>query len=316
VLSPQRGGSKLAAMRRATFVLASVLAAAVVAALLLYDRDSLRPSTAAQSGQTEAVQPQQTPSAATERNRLDTASKEEAAAQNQQPPSSNVNDEIRRQRRPQLDEATLREEDRKSALNDVVIGYWLLLEDLDLPKQDALDLIALLADMQTEQGWTSYQRGRTIGEQERSDRISAVIGQQKLEQFLALEKNEPAYWETYQIALLLQRRGVPTTSTQRDGMFDILVDVRAQYPFTSPPADIDPNSDEWIAYRLRQTDDFDRHVIELAPSVLSATQVAHLFNAYDAMARERLSTVEIQKRTRAGDPNWKGWVTPARWNPQ
>ena len=46
MLSPQRGGSKLVAMRRATFVLASVLTAAVVAALL-YDRDWLSPTTAA-----------------------------------------------------------------------------------------------------------------------------------------------------------------------------------------------------------------------------------------------------------------------------
>lgn len=316
VLSPQRGGSKLIAMRRATFVLASVLAAAVVAALL-YDRDSLPPSTAAQPGQTEAVQPQQTPSAATERNGLDTGSKEEAAAQNQQPPSSNVNDEIRRQRRPELDEATQREQDRKSALNNVVIGYWLLLEDLDLPKQDALDLIALLADMQTEQGWTSYQRGRTIGEQERSDRISAVIGPEKLEQFLALEKNGQAYSETYEIALLLQRRGVPTTAAQRDGVFEILVEVRDRYPSTRPPADLDQNSDEYIAHVLTQYDEFDRHVVELAPSLLSATQVGHLFEAYDYMSRERIADVAMQKKWRLEHPGADvGWVTPARWNPR
>jgi hypothetical protein len=303
-------------MRRATFVLASVVAAAVVAALL-YDRYSPSPSTAAQPRQTEAVQPQQTPSATTERNESDTASEEEAAAQNQQPPSSNVNDEIRRQRMPKLDEATLREQDRKAALNDTVIGYWLLLEDLDLPKQDALDLIALLADMQTERGWTSYQRGRTIGEQERSNRIAAVIGPEKLEQFLALEKNGQAYWETYQIALLLQRRGVPTTAAQRDAVFDVLVDVRAQYPVTPPPEDLDPNSAEDMADRLRQMDDFDRHVIERAPGALSPTQVAYLSDAYDRMSRERIDEFEWQKKMRADRPDQNlGWMTPARWNPE
>jgi hypothetical protein len=299
-------------MRRATFVLASVVVAAVVAALL-YGRDSLPPITAAHSGQTEAAPPP----AGAEPKQVDTASKEEAGAQDQQVPSSNINDEIRRHRRPQLDEATQREQDRKLALNDVVIGYWLLLEDLDLPKQDALDLIALLADMQTEQAWTSYQRGRTIGEQERWDRISAVIGPEKLEQFLTLEQHAREYAETYQIALLLQRRGVPTTRAQRDQVFDMLIDVRAQYPYTSPPEELDRNSAEYIAYRLRQTDDFDRHVIERAPSVLSPTQVAYLFQAYDRMSRERIDAFEWQKKMRAARPDQDlGWITPARWNPE
>jgi hypothetical protein len=304
--------SKLVAMRRATFVLGSVVAAAVAAALL-YDRDSLPPTTAAHPGQTEAVPPP----AAAEPNEFDTASKEEAGAQNQRPPSLNVNDEIRRQRVPQLDEATQREQDRKAALEQAVIDYLLLLEDLGLPKQGLKDLIALLAEMQTESAWTSYQRGRTISEQERSDRIAAVIGAEKLAQFLALEQNGAAYSETYRIALLLQRRGAPTTAAQRDGMFDILVDVRAQYPYTSPPEELDPKSAEYMAYRLRQTDDFDRHVIARAPSVLSPTQVAYLFQAYDRMSRERIDAFEWQKKMRATRPDQDlGWITPARWNPE
>ena len=302
-------------MRRATFVLASVLAAASLAGLL-YDRDSVRHTPAAHPGQTEAVPP----SVAAEPNGFDTESKEAAGAQNQQPssninqPSSNINDEIRRQRMSQLDEATQREQDRKSALNDVVIGYSLLLEDLDLPKQDALDLIALLADMQTEQGWTSYQRGRTIGQQERWDRISAVIGPEKLERFLALEKNGREYWETYQIALLLQRRGVPTTPAQRDGVFDILTEVRDRYPVTRSEG-LDPNSLEYLEYGLTQLDEFDRHVMELAPSVLSPRQVVHLFNEYDYMRRERASSLEQQRKSRIDRPDDTTFWAPARWNP-
>jgi hypothetical protein len=238
----------------------------------------------------------------------------EATAPDERQTSDPV-DEPRARRSTLADEATQRELLKKSALDDVRIAYTLLFEDLDLPEEDEKDLIALLVEMQTERAWTSYQRGRTISEQERSDRISAVIAPEKLEQFLALEKNGREYWETYQIALLLQRRGVPTTPTQRDDMFDILVEVRAQYPFTSPPAELDRNSDEWIAYMLRQTDDFDRHVIELAPSVLSPTQVAYLFQAYDRMARERIDLVESQKNRKADNPAQNvGWMTPGRWS--
>jgi hypothetical protein len=315
VLSPQRGGSKLKHMRRGTLVLASSLAAAVVAGAFIYLR-SQPPSSPVEAGEssTATAQPQPTSPVDVEQSASADASK--GAARNQQPPSSNVNDEIRRQRMPKLDEATLREQDRKAALNDTVIGYWLLVEDLDLPKQEAKDLLVLLAEMQTERGWTSYQQGRTISAQERSDRIAAVIGQEKLEQFLALEKNGAAYWETYQIALLLQRRGVPTTPAQRDGVFDILVEVHERYPVT-PPADLDTHSVEYIDDHLRQLDEFDRHVIELAPSVLSPNQVARLYERYQGMSRERITSVEMQKSGKfkvLGEG--LGWMTPARWNPE
>jgi hypothetical protein len=214
------------------------------------------------------------------------------------------------------DEATRRERDKKHALDDVRITYTLLLKDLGLPEQDEKDLIALLVDLQLESAWTSYQKGRTISAEERSERISAVIGPEKLEQFLALEENRPAYWETYQIALLLQRRGTPTTPAQRDGLFDILVDVQAQYPATRPPEELDPNSAEYIAHIHRQQDDFDRHVIELAPGVLSPTQVGYLFQAYDRMSRERIELLEWQKKMKAEHPEQNtGWMSPARWNP-
>jgi len=241
---------------------------------------------------------------------------EATAAPDERPPKERV-DERSARRWPPVDEATQRERDRRYALDEVKIAYTLLFKDLGLAEQDQKDLIALLVDMQTEKAWTSYQRGRTISQQERSDRISAVIGAEKLERFLALEENGPAYYETYQIALLLQRRGVPTTPAQRDEMFDILVDVRAQYPMTSPPEELDRNSAEYMAHVLRQTDDFDRHVIELAPGALSPTQVAYLFQAYDRMSRERIDLFERQKRMKADRPDQNiGWVSPARWNPQ
>jgi hypothetical protein len=226
-------------------------------------------------------------------------------------PSEPVDERGARRGAP-LDEATYRERDRQEALREVLIGYTLLFEDLDLPEQEKKDLIALLVEMQTD----SYQSGRTISDQERSDRISAVIGPEKLEQFLALEKNGREYWETYQIALLLQRRGVPTTPTQRDGVFDILVEVHERYPFTNP-AGLDQGSEEYIDEVLSQLDDTDRHVVELAPSVLSPTQVAHLFEAYDYMSRERVDDVEFVKKWRIQHPSEDvGWMYSGPWNPR
>jgi hypothetical protein len=231
-------------------------------------------------------------------------------------PSRNDRVDERSVRGDPRDEATRREQDRRSTLDEVKIAYTLLLEDLGLPEQDEKDLMALLVDMRMEGLWSSYQEGRTISAQERSDRISAVIGPEKLEQLLTLERNGQEYWETYQIALLLQRRGVPTTPAQRDEVFDILVEVHERYPFTKP-AELDERSEQYIRDVLRQLDDTDRHVVELAPSVLSPTQVAHLFEAYDYMSRERVNDVEFVKKWKIQHPgDDPGWITSARWNPR
>jgi hypothetical protein len=97
-------------------------------------------------------------------------------------------------------------------------------------------------------------------------------------------------------------------------MFDILVDVHERYPFTKPAAP-DERSEEWIDEMLGQLDDTDRHVVELAPSVLSPTQVAYLFRAYDHMSRERIDLVEWQKNRKADRPDEDfGWMTPGRWS--
>jgi hypothetical protein len=182
-------------MRRGTLVLASSLAAGTVA-VLVYAPRSQPPSTPVAASRSSTAAAQRQPTSPTEaRQDESVAAPEEATAtSDEQSPNEPVDERSARRRAPD-DEATERERDRKSALDEVRIGYTLLFEDLDLPEQDKKDLVALLVEMRMEATWTDYQRGRTISEQERSDRISAVIGQQKLEQFLALEKNGRAYWK-------------------------------------------------------------------------------------------------------------------------
>jgi hypothetical protein len=321
VLSQPRGGSKLATMRRAIFLLAAGLAAAAIAGAFVYDPRSQRAAsdTRSEPAQAFADQPIQIPAADSELGPSDPAPNQRTLAPDEHLPNSRVDDRARKRQPP--DEATARADMRKSATQQIQEAYSLLLEDFALLPREQEDLVALLIEMQTEGMWTWTQtgqiRGREIPEQERHERIAAAIGEQKLQEFLALEENLNAYWETQQIARWLRQRGAPLAETQRDGVFEILVEVRGRYPVTPPPTEIDPRSDEYIDHRLRQTDEFDRHVVELAPSVLSPTQVVHLFNAYEAMSRDRISDVEMQKKRKAaGDPIYQdaGWMTPGRWS--
>jgi hypothetical protein len=318
VLSPRRGGSKLIAMRRA-FVLGSGLAAAALAGAFFHFDDSLPSSGATQRGQVEAEQPQEPPSVPAERPTSDSGANEDAFAQDPQPTGPSINDQIRRQRRPEPDEATLRADMRKQATQDIRDSYSLLLEDLALPEEQTKDLEALLIDMLIEGMWAGTRtfeiRGRTIPQEERYERIAGVIGDQNLLRFLELEQNSRAYWETQMIASLLRRNDLPLTKAQRDGVFDILVEVNVRYPHTSPPADVDNKSIEWIEHVLRQYEEHDRHVMELAPSVLSQDQVVRLFAKYESMARERLDSVERAKKLKAEQPGrFRGWsYSPGSW---
>jgi hypothetical protein len=57
------------------------------------------------------------------------------------------------------------------------------------------------------------------------------------------------------------------------------------------------------------------NLVELAPSVLSPTQVVHLFDAYQAMSDDRANSVEQQKKRKAGrSPEDLSWSFPALWS--
>ena len=118
------------------------------------------------------------------------------------------------------------------------------------------------------------------------------------------------------IASLLGRNDLPLSKTQRAGVFEIVVDVDARYPLLPPPADLDTESAEWIEHVLMQYDEHDRHVIELATSVLSPDQVVRLFAQYQSMSRQRIASVERFKKLKAERPGeFPGWAfTPGSWD--
>ena len=311
-------------MRRAVLVLAPILAAGALAAVLVRDFGSRRSLSASDPPQAEQPEPlpsagQQTPSADVN---LDASVPEtnEAVARDDRRPNSPTDSRGTSRNRLERDEATARADIRKSATEQVRDSHALLLEDLTLTPEEKKNLVALLIEMQIEGTWTRGStweiRGRVIPDQERYERIAAVIGDQKLLAFLELEQNRQAYWETTQIARLLRRRGIPLTETQRDGVFEILVEVEALYPNTPPPADVDDESVEWVNHILAQQDEHARHVIELAPSALSPNQVVRLFDQYQSMSRQRIDFVERYKRLKAENPGrFRGWAySPGSWD--
>jgi hypothetical protein len=301
-------------MRRAIFIVASGLAAstAVAVGALLYGPRSQPASL--EEPQDAIAAPRKAPAVDTRPQKSDSTPNESTAARNESRSDPRVDDRGAARKKPVLDEAAEREMVRKEAARAVRDGYTLLLQDLALPPAENRDLISLLTELQVEGTWTSHTSGRTVGQQERYERIATVIGDEKLLRFLELEQNLRAYSETQQITSFLRFHEMPLDEAQRDGVFRILVDVHDRYD-TTPPAELGRDSLERVEYVIEKLDEIDRHVLELAPSVLSPRQVAQLFAAYQHMSYERADSLERQKKRRADHPDQEiGWFYPGRWH--
>lgn len=195
---------------------------------------------------------------------------------------------------------------RGLAMRDVRDSYSLLLDGLDLARQEAEELLSYLVDVRIARATIfgrggTIQQGRTIGEDERSSRIAAIIGSPKLQRFLALEHNLVSYSETRRLESMLESEGVPLTEAQRDGLFDILAATRNREYAPLPSGQLDPYSLEQLERTLMRMDERDRHLIQLAPSVLSPQQVVHLHARYQDCSYERADALERQKSRRAAD---------------
>jgi hypothetical protein len=178
---------------------------------------------------------------------------------------------------------------------DVTEVYSLVFEDLALTPQEEETLLSFLID--------SHIDGTTMNEYERSNRIAAIIGDTKLQEFLALERNLAAYSDIRQIKFVLEQNGVPLADTQRRELFDIVLGLRAQYETMLRPSDAQPASIESLEYRLAQIGEYERHVMELAPSVLSSQQVVYLHEHYEYMSYQRDHALEFVKKRRVDNPD-------------
>jgi len=204
------------------------------------------------------------------------------------------------------DEATTRREVKELATRYVQDVYSLLIRDFDLTSSQNDALMSLLIEGEIAATRTFYSSGEGMDELERSNRIAAIIGEQELQEFLALERSREEYEEIAKVQSMLKKRDTPLTDAQLDGLLEKMVEVRQQLGRNQPAGDISPV--EFVEYRIDQEDEFDRLVLELAPSVLSATQVDYLFELYQAQSYQRAHILEVQKRAISRDPTKSKYV--------
>ncbi|MEE8625908.1 MAG: hypothetical protein V3T19_11245, partial [Acidiferrobacterales bacterium] len=166
-------------------------------------------------------------------------------------------------------------------------------------------------DVATETHRVRFTSSRPLDKDERLRRIAEIIGDSKLQQFLALEHNRNEYGEVARVRSMLQQNGFPLTDTERDGLVEILVAVREQ-DRVMPGADAKPRTIESLQHRMDQMDEYERLVLEMAPSVLSAKQVEYLFERYQALSYRRANALEHQRKARADNPdeNLPLWYPP------
>lgn len=214
------------------------------------------------------------------------------------------------ERRKPPDEETIRQRLRERVTWETRRLYSPLIAELGLTPREEKALISLLIEDRIAATWTPYKDGEPWTREERADKIVAIIGDAGLQEFQALvDRKLPAYGRMLNVKDLLQHYDVPLTDSQHDGLLKILIRVQEQYG-TRPPSGV---GQERLENTLAHLDEFQRHVLELAPSVLSAEQVRYLFEQYQHMSYERAAALERQTRDAAAGEDVL-WSYPA-WHP-
>ncbi len=207
---------------------------------------------------------------------------------------------------PNLPDAkTVRAGVRESAIRRVKTAYTLLLNNLGLASEQRDDMISFLVEAHIARTTTEYDRGELTDEFGRQIAIKEIIGEAKLEEFLVLEQNLREYTEVQTLQTAFERNGTPFPEARRDALFDILVETRSQYIDLEPPPGVEVDSMQNFEYLMNQSQEYHRHVLELAPSVLSPQQVQHLYERYEANSYEWQHLAEINRIT-IDDPEMVG----------
>ena len=193
---------------------------------------------------------------------------------------------------------------RERATHDVQMLYSFLIEHLELTPSEKDALLSLLIEDQIEGTTigteTAFSRGRTIDKEEQSNRIAAIIGESKLQQFLELQRDLGSFTELAYITSALERHTVPITEAQRDRLLEILIEVQDQ-ELALPGADAEKGTIEYLEYLMAKTDERERLIFEQAASILSAEQVGYLFEQYQHDSYRRADALERQKKARANN---------------
>ena len=209
------------------------------------------------------------------------------------------------------DEAYVREMVRTTSIERTQKRYSLLIEMLELTPAEIDALFEFLVEDTIASTKTKYSDGLGLDEDERLARLQEILSDEKLQQFLAYERNRADFRELQSVQSMLQQKGVPLTEAQRDGMLEILIDVQKQLD-PKRPSHIERGSIESLEWSLGQLDEYDRLVTELASSVLSAKQVEYMFERNQKYSYERASELTWHKERLAADPDddMLLWYTP------
>jgi hypothetical protein len=289
-------------MRRARIIIGLTLSAAVALVALIYGAISHQPQDAVKSPLGEVGQVDQTASSGADPNES-TVVVPQRANDDIQAGNDHESTEVNEARRNtnSADEASTREWVREETTREVRADYSILLEHLGLTPGERNALLEFLIEDAITNTKTRYSDGIGMDEHERSARIAAIVGDAKLQQLLALERNLGEYRETQLVQSMLQQKDVALTEAQRDAFLKVLIDVREQVD-TNLPAHLKPGSMEALEHRLNQIDENDRLALELASSVLSAKQVEYVFERNQAHSYRRADILEWHKQRRADNP--------------
>jgi len=287
-------------MKRKSIFLSLALSAGAIVAVV-YGTGLLRPQGAVKYPPGEASQAHQAESAEPDASSVNSPqSSQDDIRANSDDESPAVN-EARRNSNMADEEATAKWV-REDLTREVPEDYSLLLKHLGLTLSEEESLLQFLIEDEIARTRTRYSDGIGMDEHERSARIAEIIGDAKLQQFLALENNLGEYKEVQYVQSALQEKGVPLTDTQQDRLLKIVIDTREQID-TNLPAHLKPGSMEALEHRLNQIDENDRLVVELASSVLSVKQVEYVFERNQAHSYRRADILEWHKQRRADNPD-------------
>lgn len=198
---------------------------------------------------------------------------------------------------------------REAAEYEVEEAYSLLLEKLNLTEEQYAAIEAFLVKEALLSGRSSTSGPNPMNEEDRFGILQSILGPTKLKQFLKWEQYRNQFGEAQQFQALLEEQDAPMSSDQRDDFLDVLIAIQEKMGETSGSPDLAPI--EHLEDQLDRIDEYERLVIEMAPSLLSAKQVDILFQQYQTRSYDRARVLENHKKAiAAGDEDEPLWYPP------
>ena len=194
------------------------------------------------------------------------------------------------------------QEDAQAVLKD---KYRYLFDRLELSEQQqaaVVDYMAYVTVVESEITTADgHKSAESVDEFERRSKLGEIVGADNMSEFLALEEKLRSYSRVMEMDASLRLEELEMSESQRNRMVDVLERVRRNY--VAPEITAEMGSIEYAEQLLAQTHEKERLTLELAPSVLSDDQVAHLHDMYEQRSYQRLSFLEQQKDILERDPD-------------